>query len=371
MNMHGSLLVHEQRMDEYKEEDQALKVVYDERTTRGWGRGAFNIFRGTRGRGRERGRQQFNKELVECYKCHKLGYYQYECDLWEKGAHYAELEEEEEMLLMAHVDMHHTKRDEVWFLDSGCSNHMTGSKAWFISFDSEFRQYVKLGNNSRMVVMGRGSVRMEVEGVTQIITQVYYIPELKNNLLSIGQLQEKGLAILIKNGMCKLFDPVRGLIMKSAMSANRMFVLLAAVAPSEHACFKMVTEEETHLWHCRYGHLSYKGLRTLYYKKMVTGLPLLKAPTKLCEGCLMGKQHRDPFPKASQWRATRRLQLIHADICGPITPRSHSMKRYLITFIDDHTRKTWVHFLSEKSEALVTFKNFKVMIEKEVGEAIC
>ena len=254
-----------------------------------------------------------------------------------ESAHYVGLEDEEEMFLMAHVELKHVTRDEVWFLDSGCSNHMTGNKLWFISFDEGFRQSVKLENNSRMGVMGRGNIRMDVEGVTQIITQVYYIPELKNNLLSIGQLQEKGLAILIRDNLCKLFHPSRGLIMKSIMSANRMFVILASITPrehehppreNEHACFKTVVEEEAQLWHCRYGHLSDKGLKTLYYNKMVKGLPLIKAPTQICEGCVLGKQHRDPFPRQSQWRASKRLRLIHADIYEPITPASHGKRRY-------------------------------------------
>ena len=109
--LHGSLLVHEQRMQEYKEEDQILKVAYEERGPRGRGRGVFGAFRGTRGRGR--GRNQFSKELVECYKCHKLGHFQYECPEWERGAHYTALEDEEELLLMAHVEQHNARRDEV------------------------------------------------------------------------------------------------------------------------------------------------------------------------------------------------------------------------------------------------------------------
>ena len=54
-----------------------------------------------------------------------------------------------------------------------------------------------------------------------------------------------------------------------------------------------------------------------------------------------------------------------------MTPASHSKKRYLITFIDDHSRKIWVYFLMEKSEAFNTFKNFKVLTEKESSESIC
>lgn len=42
------------------------------------------------------------------------------------GAHYAEIEEKEEVLLMAHVELKGTKREDAWFVDSGCSNHMCG-----------------------------------------------------------------------------------------------------------------------------------------------------------------------------------------------------------------------------------------------------
>ncbi|RVW49504.1 Retrovirus-related Pol polyprotein from transposon TNT 1-94 [Vitis vinifera] len=103
---------------------------------------------------------------------------------------------------------------------------------------------------------------------------------------------------------------------------------------------------------------------------MVEGLPKLKASQKVCENCLVGKQHRDPFPKESLWRASKILQLIHADICGPINPISNSKKRYLITFIDDFSRKTWVYFLVEKSEAYATFKTYKAKVEKETGAFI-
>jgi len=103
---------------------------------------------------------------------------------------------------------------------------------------------------------------------------------------------------------------------------------------------------------------------------MVIGLPMLKSTKEICAVCLTGKQHKMSISKRSLWRASRQLQLVHSDICGPITPISHSGKRYILTFIDDFTRKTWVYFLHEKSEALITFKAFKASVEKEIGTFI-
>ena len=79
---------------------------------------------------------------------------------------------------------------------------------------------------------------------------------------------------------------------------------------------------------------------------------------------MVGKQHRDAIPKRSLWRASQRLQLVHADICGPIKPVSNSKKRYFISFIDDYSRKVWIYFLAEKSKAFTIFKNYKNLIEK-------
>lgn len=64
------------------------------------------------------------------------------------------------------------------------------------------------------------------------------------------------------------------------------------------------------------------------------------------------------------------MELIHSDICGPITPTSNGGKRYFITFIDDFSRKTWVYLLQEKSEALSVFKQFKALAENEAEMSI-
>lgn len=211
---------------------------------------------------------------------------------------------------------------------------------------------------------------MKIDERVVVITEVFYIPELKSNLLSIGQLQERNLSIVIKNGCCSIYHDIRGLIIRTVISANRMFVLLASIPTvadniSKASCFSATSENVTSLWHQRFGHLNIKGLWTHAYRKMVQGLPILKNQSKVCTICMTGNQQRDPFPKTSTWRAPRPLQLIHSDIYGAIAPESHSNKRYIITFIDDYSRKMWSYFLHAKSEAFDTFKRFKSSVEKE------
>ncbi|XP_071940050.1 uncharacterized protein [Coffea arabica] len=79
----------------------------------------------------------------------------------------------------------------------------------------------------------------------------------------------------------------------------------------------------------------------LIAKKLVIGLPSVEFPDKKCESCILGKKHRDPFPKGKAWRANRPLELIHSDLCSVEIP-SNGGSKYFITFIDDFNRKTWV-----------------------------
>jgi len=187
--LQSSLLVHEQKMTYQGEEEQVLQITNEDKGGRG--RGSFQGRGRGRGsfQGRGRGRQSFNKAEIECFKCHKLGHFQYECPTWEKKINYAEVEDaveqEDELLLMAHVDVKQQKEDE-WFLDSGCSNHMSGNREWFSKLDENYHNTVKLGNDAQIDVMGKGSVQLNINGVVYVISHVYYVPELKNNLLSVG-----------------------------------------------------------------------------------------------------------------------------------------------------------------------------------------
>lgn len=156
-----------------------------------------------------------------------------------------EVQGEEVSLLLAC----HTKRENhqhVWYLDPGCNNHMCGDKSVFSELDESFRNTVTFDDNSKVFVMGKGMVKIHTkENTDEIISDVFFIPELKTNLLSIGQLQEKGYEISIKNGVCKIQDAKLGVIAQVNMTANRMFPLyLQNTTPS---CFSAKLKDTTWL----------------------------------------------------------------------------------------------------------------------------
>ena len=105
-------------------------------------------------------------------------------------------------------------------------------------------------------------------------------------------------------------------------------------------------------------------------KDLVSGMPKFTVMKKTCVSCLLGKQSRRPFPQANAFRASQKLELLHGDLCGPITPSTLGGNRYVFVIIDGHTRNMWTILLKEKSEAFGKFKKLRASIEQETGVSI-
>lgn len=73
---------------------------------------------------------------------------------------------------------------------------MSGNKLFFSDLDETFRENVKLGNNTSICVMGESNIKIMMNNNMHTITSMLYVPAL-GNLISLGQLQEKGCAIII------------------------------------------------------------------------------------------------------------------------------------------------------------------------------
>ena len=100
---------------------------------------------------------------------------------------------------------------------------------------------------------------------------------------------------------------------------------------------------------------------------MVEGLAAIKFTSDVCQGCILGKHPEKKFDKGKAQRASSPLGMIHSDIMGPFMQPSISKVRYVLTFIDDFSRFTWVFFLKLKSEVFECLIEFKALAENESG----
>ena len=125
---------------------------------------------------------------------------------------------------------------------------------------------------------------------------------------------------------------------------------------------------EPWLWHAWFRHLSFDALGRL--EKMVRGLPHIEHGGELCNSCLVGKQRRLSFPKTAKFHMAKTLELVHGDLCGPITSATPGGRKYFILLVDDYNRYMWLQLLTSKTEAVEAVKKLKVHVEAKSGKKL-
>jgi hypothetical protein len=94
------------------------------------------------------------------------------------------------------------------------------------------------------------------------------------------------------------------------------------------------------LWHEWFGHLNYLSLQQLCNQMMVTSIPLVSCRDGVFVGCFLNKHHWDSSEKYVSWNVLGPLQLVHSDLCGPLSSPYFSGCKYFLTFIDEFSRRT-------------------------------
>lgn len=117
-------------------------------------------------------------------------------------------------------------------------------------------------------------------------------------------------------------------------------------------CLKACFQDFYWLWHLRFGHINFGGLKLLSKQKIVKGLSSINHPIQLCEGCLLGKHFRKCFPKETTSRDKRPLDLINAIVYGPINPSSYGKYIYFLLFVE---QKNMGVFSERKSRGIWSF----------------
>ena len=208
------------------------------------------------------------------------------------------------------------------------------------------------------------------EVFTTALTNVLYVPQMAINLFSVPAVIKKGNFLLFDDDKVRIVSKVQ-VLRAMGERKNRLYYQrckeLAKVNGNEANMTFPAKRENVELWHRRLGHAGNTKLHSAIKNKAIQGTKIgvkeLQLEGGLCEPCELAKAKRIPVPNKSMPWTTKRLQLVHSDICGPLTPRSLGGNNYFITFTDEFSQVSRVYFLKEKSQALDAFKDLVVSAE--------
>ncbi|UYV66504.1 K02A2.6-like, partial [Cordylochernes scorpioides] len=197
------------------------------------------------------------------------------------------------------------------------------------------------------------------------LNEVIFVPELSKNLLSVSSIVNNGGEVNFKGDKVTILKDG-----KKVLEGDQLENGLYAVNIEQHfskqndSNLTLPSENKTQEWHRKLGHIGMQNLRKL--ESLVDGMELNKLEKQendVCEICIMAKQTRKSFGNERS-RATRPLEIVHTDLCGPIEPLTHDNKKYIMTFLDDYTHFCYVYLLSNKYEAKEYIKEYVNEVER-------
>ena len=266
--------------------------------------------------------------------------------------------------------------ENLWFLDTGATHHLTHNKSLLHNYKALPQALeVRFGDNGTKAAIGKGEVHLSINQTRRMsIPNVHYVLGITKNLLSVSEATTNG-TIIEFHSNCAIIKhklPNGEMLITSCPKLGRLYPLqmMEETQIEAHTTLGNIITNTTLLWHYRLGHLNPKSMKTIQTHKLSEGVPTTPfRHLPLCEGCIFGKQSRQPFPHSAS-QTERRLQLVHSDLCGPMPTTSLNGNKYFISFIDDHTRFTIIYFLKAKSEAFNAFKTYKVYMENQCQSKI-
>ncbi|CAL1406718.1 unnamed protein product [Linum trigynum] len=331
--------------------------------------------RGSKQRGKGRGKS--NKFAnIQCHHCKEKGHIRRFCPKFrnerKKGKRDENSDDDgansvDEFNIVYEEDVVNlTTQETSWVVDSGATIHVTSKREFFSSYTPGDFGVVRMGNGNLSKVIGKGEACLEtMNGTKLLLKDVRHVPEMRLNLISVDKLDEEGYCNTFHNGQWKL---TRGsLVLAKGKKLSKLYVTEAKISP------EIVNSAENgdtiELWHKRLGHMSEKSMAKLAQNKVIIGLDHVHL--KKCVDCLAGKQNRVAFKSSIPSRAKNVLDLVHSDLCEPdVNVKSLGGARYFVTFIDDHSQKTWVYTLKTKDQALDVFKQFLALVERETRKKL-
>jgi hypothetical protein len=275
---------------------------------------------------------------IKCFSCNKLDHFARDC--WyrkknpRKGKHHAstaeddeskrnqkspsnEREDRKEYYMVSALSNTDITGPKTWLVDNGASKHMTRYKEILSDFKTKsFAEQVELGDEKCYKIEGVGSISFRLEYEARLhVDEVLYVPGIRKNLLSVATLENKGYWVIFKNRKALMRAKGSHLSTAEPIGSHRGGIYVVT-GQSVHALAHNATSS-SELWHRRLGHLYYKALQDL--QNMVRGVPSISlSRNEICKGCMLGENIKKAFTSNDN-RAHGILDLVHSDVCGPMS----------------------------------------------------
>ena len=208
---------------------------------------------------------------------------------------------------------------------------------------------MRVGNGEVASAKAVGVARLNFRNKFLVLNNIFFIPGFRRNLISISMLHEQLFSICFINN--EIVISRNGLDICHAKPENGMYVLrpierslnnlelFKVEHPKSDKRQKVSQSDNKYLWHLRLGHNNLDRINRLVKDGPLRELNVGTLP--ICESCLEGKMTKRPFSTKGE-RSKEPLQLVHSEVCGPLSVQARGGYEYFVTFIDDYSRYGYV-----------------------------
>lgn len=261
--------------------------------------------------------------------------------------------------------------NKYWIVDSGASRHMCADFSLFSDLKPSKVRYITVANEQKIEVKGRGDINLKVKSKTGVLClrNVLFVPQLTLHLISVSSITKapERFEVNFKSDTCIIFDPNNNVHASGDVLGNGVYRLRACESvngmnENKHINGSLNVNVNVacipyEIWHRRLAHMNPSQMGRLR-GGAARGINFQNPTNKNCTSCVYGKMSKSPF-KLSGSRARNRLDLVHSDLCEINNCLAKGQFRYIITFVDDYSRMTFLHFLKNKSDTYAAFLQFK------------
>ena len=260
-----------------------------------------------------------------------------------------------------------TSRMYEWLADTRSTNHIAKERDLFTTYETTRDAFVLGVGGNRTKIEGRGTIILAARYGKQIrslrLERVNHIPSNKYNILALGKWETNGRSYSALHGKLTLYNREQIPILQGLKVATNLYYFSLERNKKRNKLTYAFSNSEPlqswEIWHRRFGHISYAGLKQLHKNNMVDGFNInTKSETPDCVACVEGKHTKTPFPNRSGNVQRRKGELTHMDLWGKYDITSIHGHQYYLLLVDDATRYVTLYFLKAKHEANIQIKNY-------------